>query len=47
MRTVAVILAGGSGARLGGTTPKQLQLLAGRPMLEHCVAAFERAPGVD
>jgi len=47
MRTVAVILAGGSGARLGGTTPKQLQLLAGRPMLEHCVAAFESAPGVD
>ncbi len=47
MRTVAVVLAGGSGARLGGTTPKQLQSLAGRTVLEHCVAAFERAPGVD
>jgi 2-C-methyl-D-erythritol 4-phosphate cytidylyltransferase len=47
MRTVAVVLAGGSGVRLGGTTPKQLQLLAGRTLLEHCVAAFDRAPGVD
>ena len=47
MRTVAVVLAGGSGARLGGTTPKQLQLLAGRTLLEHCVAAFDTAPGVD
>jgi 2-C-methyl-D-erythritol 4-phosphate cytidylyltransferase len=47
MRTVAVVLAGGSGVRLGGTTPKQLLLLAGRTLLEHCVAAFEAAPGVD
>ncbi len=47
MRTVAVVLAGGSGVRLGGTTPKQLQLLAGRTVLEHCVAASQRAPGVD
>ncbi len=47
MRTVAVVLAGGSGLRLGGTTPKQLQLLAGRTLLEHCVAAFDQAPGVD
>lgn len=47
MRTVAVVLAGGSGLRLGGTTPKQLQPLAGRTLLEHCVAAFQRAPGID
>lgn len=47
MRTVAVVLAGGSGLRLGGAVPKQLQLLAGRSLLEHCVAAFEQAPGVD
>lgn len=47
MRTVAVVLAGGSGLRLGGTTPKQLQLLAGRTLVEHCVAAFDSAPGVD
>jgi 2-C-methyl-D-erythritol 4-phosphate cytidylyltransferase len=47
MRTVAVVLAGGSGLRLGGTVPKQLQLLAGRTLLEHSVAAFQQAPGVD
>lgn len=47
MRTVAVVLAGGSGLRLGGAVPKQLQLLAGRTLLEHSVGAFERAPGVD
>ena len=47
MRTVAVVLAGGSGVRLGGDTPKQLQLLGGRTLVEHCVAAFDAAPGVD
>jgi 2-C-methyl-D-erythritol 4-phosphate cytidylyltransferase len=47
MRTVAVVLAGGSGLRLGGAIPKQLQLLAGQTMLEHSVSAFEQAPGVD
>jgi 2-C-methyl-D-erythritol 4-phosphate cytidylyltransferase len=47
MRTVAVVLAGGSGRRFGGDQPKQLRLLAGRTLLEHCVAAFDRAPGID
>ena len=47
MRTVAVVLAGGSGRRFGGSMPKQLHLLAGRTLLEHCVAAFDRAPSVD
>jgi 2-C-methyl-D-erythritol 4-phosphate cytidylyltransferase len=47
MRTVAVVLGGGSGERFGTPLPKQLLPLAGRPMIEHSVAAFERAPGVD
>jgi len=47
MRTVAVVLAGGSGLRFGGSTPKQFQLLAGRTLVEHCVAAFDAAPAVD
>ena len=47
MRTVAVVLAGGAGQRFGGDLPKQLQVLAGRTLLEHSVAAFEQAPGVD
>jgi 2-C-methyl-D-erythritol 4-phosphate cytidylyltransferase len=44
---VAVVLAGGSGLRFGGDLPKQLHVLAGRTLLEHSVAAFEQAPGVD
>lgn len=47
MRTVAVVLAGGSGVRFGGETPKQLRPLAGRPLMEHCVAAFDQASGID
>jgi len=47
MRTVAVVLAGGSGERFGTPVPKQLLPLAGRPLIEHSVAAFERAPAVD
>jgi 2-C-methyl-D-erythritol 4-phosphate cytidylyltransferase len=47
MRTVAVVLAGGTGERFGTGMPKQLLPLAGRALIEHSVAAFERAPGVD
>ena len=47
MRTVAVVLAGGIGLRFGGDRPKQMQILAGRTLIEHSVAAFEQAPGVD
>jgi 2-C-methyl-D-erythritol 4-phosphate cytidylyltransferase len=47
MRTVAVVLAGGTGRRFGGDTPKQLRVLAGKTLLEHCVAAFDQAPAID
>ena len=47
MRTVAVVLAGGTGLRLGGAVPKQFQLLGGRTLLEHSVAAFDQTPGID
>ena len=47
MRTVAVVLAGGSGTRFGSAGPKQLQLLAGRTLIEHCVRAFDQAPAID
>jgi ribitol-5-phosphate 2-dehydrogenase (NADP+) / D-ribitol-5-phosphate cytidylyltransferase len=47
MRTVAVVLAGGSGQRFGSRLPKQLLPLAGRTLIEHSVAAFEEAPGVS
>lgn len=48
MKNVAVILAGGIGARVGGITPKQLLPLAdGRSILEHSVEAFEQAACID
>jgi 2-C-methyl-D-erythritol 4-phosphate cytidylyltransferase len=47
MRVVAVVLGGGTGQRLGAAVPKQLLTLGGRTLIEHCVAAFEQAPGVD
>ena len=48
MRHIAIILAGGIGSRVGGTTPKQLLPLAdGRSILEHSIDAFEAAPAID
>ena len=48
MYNVAVILAGGIGARVGGNTPKQLLPLADRrSVLEHAVSAFEQSPHID
>ena len=48
MRNIAIILAGGMGSRVGGTTPKQLlPLNDGRTVLEHSVDAFEQAPCID
>ena len=45
---IAVVLAGGVGARVGGAVPKQLLPLAdGRTVLEHSVDAFEHACCID
>lgn len=46
-RTIAVLVAGGIGTRMGSDLPKQLIDLAGRPILEHTIAAFDGHPGVD
>jgi 2-C-methyl-D-erythritol 4-phosphate cytidylyltransferase/2-C-methyl-D-erythritol 2,4-cyclodiphosphate synthase len=43
----AIIAAGGRGARFGGAQPKQLSLLAGRPILQHSVEAFLASPRVN
>ena len=37
---VAVILGGGTGTRFGAALPKQLLVLAGKTLIEHCVSAF-------
>ena len=45
---IAVILAGGIGARVGGNTPKQLLPLEdGHSVLEHAVNAFEQSPHIQ
>ncbi|MBR8743605.1 bifunctional cytidylyltransferase/SDR family oxidoreductase [Nocardiopsis sp. MG754419] len=46
-RTVAVVLAGGSGQRIGLATPKQLLKIAGKSILEHTLDIFERSTSVD
>ena len=47
MTNIAVILAGGSGRRIGGGIPKQLLPLAdGKSILEHAIYAFESAPSI-
>ena len=48
MYNIAVVLAGGIGARVGGNMPKQLLPLAdGKTILEHSVDAFDEADCVD
>ena len=48
MKNIAIILAGGTGSRVGGKTPKQLLPLAdGRSVLECAVEAFEAAPCIN
>ena len=45
--TVAVILAGGSGSRVGLSMPKQLLKVAGKPVMEHTLAIFQDAQVID
>ena len=47
MRNVAVILAGGTGSRMGGSTPKQFLPLAGRAVIEYSIEAFNSHPAID
>jgi 2-C-methyl-D-erythritol 4-phosphate cytidylyltransferase len=47
MTTTAVVLAGGTGQRLGGPAPKQLIEVAARPILAYAIEAFDGSPGID
>lgn len=48
MYNIAVVLAGGVGARVGGNVPKQLlPLVDGRTVLEHSVDVFEHSDYVN
>ena len=46
-RTAGVILAAGSGTRMGNETPKQFLPLLGNPMLVYSVRAFLACPEID
>jgi ribitol-5-phosphate 2-dehydrogenase (NADP+) / D-ribitol-5-phosphate cytidylyltransferase len=45
--TVAVVLAGGTGSRVGLDRPKQLLKVAGSTVIEHTVAALSDCPEID
>lgn len=42
--TLVVITAAGRGSRAGGGLPKQWRDLAGKPVIQHCIAAFQGFP---
>ena len=44
---IAVVLAGGSGRRIGGDLPKQFIEINGRAIIEYSVDAFEKNTGID
>ncbi|MCF3963613.1 bifunctional cytidylyltransferase/SDR family oxidoreductase [Streptomyces fuscigenes] len=47
IRTTAVVLAGGTGQRVGLSIPKQLLKIAGKAVIEHTLAIFEQSESVD
>jgi len=47
MKNIAVILAGGTGSRMGTTVPKQFLTLEGRTVIEFSIEAFDRHPLID
>ena len=40
----AIILAGGSGSRMGSELPKQFIEIEGKPILRHTIEAFQSLP---
>ena len=45
--TVSIIIAGGSGRRMGLETPKQFVQVDGKPVLAYTLEGFQRHPGID
>ena len=46
-KTVALVLAGGRGSRVGGDVPKQYRTIAGIPMIRRTLSRFADHPQVD
>lgn len=47
MKTIAVIIAGGSGSRMGLNIPKQFVNINGKPVIIYTLEAFEKHPQID
>jgi 2-C-methyl-D-erythritol 4-phosphate cytidylyltransferase len=47
VRTIAVVLAGGTGTRVGQDRPKQLVEVAGKPLIEHTIKALHDVEVID
>ena len=47
MKNIAVILAAGSGKRMGAERPKQFLQLLGRPILAYSIEAFQKNTHID
>lgn len=47
MKNIAIILAGGTGSRVGENCPKQFIQICGRSVIERSVDAFERCDMID
>jgi 2-C-methyl-D-erythritol 4-phosphate cytidylyltransferase len=47
MGSSAVIVAAGKSERFGGSTPKQFQVVCGRPLLAWTISRFEEASSID
>lgn len=45
-KTIALIVAAGSGSRMGQELPKQYLTLGGKPVLRHCLETFLRHPRI-
>jgi len=47
IKNIAIILASGQGSRFGTKMPKQFVPLAGKPVLQYTIEAFENAKNID
>ncbi|HEY3278022.1 MAG TPA: 2-C-methyl-D-erythritol 4-phosphate cytidylyltransferase [Syntrophorhabdaceae bacterium] len=47
MRTLGIILAGGTGKRMGASTNKQFLLLDNKPLIVHTMQVFEECRSID